>query len=143
MNRLLIVVVACLAMPLAALAQGEPPTPAAKSTQRWVTAPSVPFKGPIVHRIPGQPGPTPGMSSPPVPKVGITIDGYEFEINPGPCAFKVGEAINAHADLLTNDTKCNELIMKARAIQRQKEAEDPSYAHAPRLTPAPTSEPTP
>jgi hypothetical protein len=61
----------------------------------------------------------------------------------GPCAFKVESAIQAHADLLTGDPKCDALIRRAREIQRQKEAEYPSYANEPRVTPAPSPDPTP
>ena len=71
--------------------------------------------------------------------IGITIDGYAFMMQRGPCARSADNAIMAHDDLFTGDPACDALIRQARAIQRQKEAEDPSYANGPRITPAPTS----
>jgi len=68
--------------------------------------------------------------------VGIVIAGFPFMMHPGPCAHSVEAAILAHEDLFTGDKACDSLIRQARAIQRRKEAEDPSYANEPRITPA-------
>jgi hypothetical protein len=81
----------------------------------------------------------PGMASPPEHMVGIIIAGFPFLMQPGPCAHGVEAAIQAHDDLFTADEACDTLIRQARAIQRRKEKEDPSYANEPRNTPAPTT----
>src|SRR5690242_4826325 len=113
----------------------EAPTPYPTRTPNWINPPSVPVRGPIVHRVPGQPGPTPGMATSVEHLIGITIDGYPFMMKPGPCAFSVEAAIQAHDDLLTGDDACDQQIRAARQIQRQKEVEDPEYANGPRITP--------
>jgi len=115
------------------------PTP----TPHWITAPSLPVRGPIISHTPIPPGamvPTPGMISPPEHPVGISIDTYVFQMRRGPCAFRVRAAIDSDKDLLTGDEACDSLIRQARTIQRQKEAEDPSYARAMHATPVPTSD---
>ena len=81
--------------------------------------------------------PTPGIAPPHEHMLAIHIDGYQFMMWPGPCAFRVSAAIQARQDLLSGDQACNKQIRQARAIQRQKEAEDPDYANEPRITPAP------
>jgi len=70
--------------------------------------------------------------------IGIPIDGFNFMMHPGPCAFRVEAAMQAHEDLFTGDQACDALIRQARGIQRQKEAEDPDYANSPSSTPAST-----
>jgi hypothetical protein len=88
---------------------------------------------------PGAMVPAPGSIQHHEHPIGITIDGYAFMMHRGPCARSVDNAIMAHDDLFTGDPACDALIRQARAIQRQKEAEDPSYANEPRITPAPGS----
>ena len=121
-----------------AMAQDSPqPTP----TPHWITAPSLPVRGPIISHTPIPPGamvPTPGMIRPPEHLLGIAIDTYVFRMRPGPCAFRVRAAIDADKDLFTGDKACDSLIRQARTIQRQKEAEDPAYARAMHATPVPT-----
>ena len=121
-----------------AMAQDSPqPTP----TPHWITAPSLPVRGRIVRSTPipaGAKVPTPGIMAPPEHLIGVTIDGYRFLMHPGPCAHRVEAAIRAHQDKLTGENSCDAQIRQARAIQRQKEAEDPAYANELRVTPAPT-----
>jgi hypothetical protein len=121
-----------------AMAQDSPqPTP----TPHWITAPSLPVRGPIISHTPIPPGamvPTPGMKPPPEHPVQITIDNYVFSMRPGPCASRVRAAIDADDDLFTGDRACDSLIRQARTIQRQKDAEDPAYARAMHATPVPT-----
>jgi hypothetical protein len=113
--------------------------PTSTPTPYWVTPPTMPVKGPIVRRRPGQPGLTPGVDPNGEKSMsGITIDGFPFMMESGPCARKVSAAIMAHDDLFTGDKVCDGWIRKARDIQRQHEIEDPSYAIEPRITPAPT-----
>ena len=125
-------------LPIVGVAQDTPwPTP----TPHWITAPSLPVGGPRVRRtqpLPGVLEPTPGEIPDHEHLVGIAIDGVGFMMHPGPCAFRVEAAIMAHDDLFTGDQACDSLIRQARAIQRRREAEDPAYANAPRITPAPT-----
>lgn len=137
LKRIVLVLAIMLVATVPALAQEEA-EPTWTPTPHYLNPPSLPVKGPIIRRYPGQPGPMPreGQSSSP-PKVGITIDGYAFMMNRGPCMFKVGAAIQAHDDLFTGDKNCDEQIRQAREIQRQKEADDPSYANEPRATPEP------
>jgi hypothetical protein len=113
------------------------PTP----TPHWITAPSLPVRGPRVRSTPIPPGamlPTPGTAPPPEHMIGIHIDGFNFMMHPGPCARSLDNAIRAHQDLFTGDKACDSMIKQARAIQRQKEAEDPNYAKPP-IAPSPTS----
>lgn len=125
-------------LPIVGLAQETPwPTP----TPHWITAPSLPVGGPIVRRtqpLPGVIEPTPAESPPHEHLVGIAIDGEGFMMHRGPCAFRVEAAIQAHEDLFTGERACDSLIRQARAVQRRREAEDPAYANAPRITPEPT-----
>ena len=125
-------------IPSSGVAQDSPqPTP----TPHWITAPSLPVRGPIISGTPIPPGamvPMPGMRPPPVHPVQITIDNYVFSMRPGPCASRVRAAIDADADLFTGDKACDSLIRQARTIQRQKDAEDPAYARAMHATPVPT-----
>lgn len=113
------------------------PTPA----PHWMTAPSRPVRGLIVDSTPiplGAKVPTPGMVPPPEHPVLIGIDTDVFTMSPGPCAFRVRAAIDADKDLFTGDKDCDSLIRQARAIQRQKEAEDPLYVRRLHATPIPT-----
>ena len=115
-------------------------SPASTATPHWITAPSLPVRGARVLSTPIPPGamvPTPGMAPPPEHLVGIIIAGFPFLMHRGPCAHRVEAAIQAHDDVFTGDQACDTLIRQARAIQRQKEAEDPDYANEPRITPAP------
>jgi hypothetical protein len=125
-------------LPIVGLAQDTPwPTP----TPHWITAPSLPVRGPIVRRtqpLPGVIEPTPAESPQHEHLVGIAIGGEGFMMHPGPCAFRVEAAILAHEDLFTGEQACDSLIRQARAIQRRREAENPAYAHEPRITPEPT-----
>ena len=129
--RVLVSSLALIVMDVRATAQETPrPTP----TPHWITAPSLPVRGPRVRSTPIPPGamvPTPGTAPPPEHMIGIHIDGFNFMMHPGPCARSVDNAIRAHRDLFTGDQACDGLIRQARAIQRQKEAEDPSYAKPP------------
>jgi hypothetical protein len=134
---LLLPVLATL-LPKAGAAQDSP---ASTVTPHLITAPSLPVRGPRVLSTPIPPGamvPMPGMAPPPEHMVGIIIAGFPFLMHPGPCAHRVEAAIQAHDDLFTGDEACDTLIRQARAIQRRKEKEDPSYANEPRITPAPT-----
>jgi hypothetical protein len=113
------------------------PTP----TPHLITAPSRPVRNLIVDSTPIPPGakvPTPGMVPPPEHPVLIGIDTDVFTVRPGPCAFRVRAAIDADKDLFTGDKDCDSLIRQARAIQRQKEAEDPEYVRRLHATPVPT-----
>ena len=83
--------------------------------------------------------PMPGIAPPHEHMLAIHVDGYQFMMWPGPCAFRVSAAIQAHQDLLSGDQACDKLIRQARTIQRQKEAEDPAYARAMHATPARTT----
>lgn len=127
-----------LLLPILVMAQDTPrPTP----TPHWITAPSLPVRGPLISGTPIPPGamvPTPGMKPPPVHPVQITIDNHVFSMRPGPCASRVQAAIDADDDLFTGDKACDSLIRQARTIQRQKDAEDPAYARAMHATPVPT-----
>jgi hypothetical protein len=144
---LLIAIAAPLALPvrdrlsvgaLTASAQ-EPVEPTSTPTPNYVTAPSLPVRGTPVRRFWGQAGPTPHLAPPPEHKIDIIIDGYHFEMRGSdPCRWNVQASIQAHDDLYTGDPRCDALIKQARAIQRQKEAEDPDYANAPRITPQPS-----
>jgi hypothetical protein len=82
-----------------------------------------------------EPTPTPHLINHEHP-IRIGIDGSAFMMQRGPCVRRVDNAIMAHDDLFTGDPACDALIRQARAIQRQKEAEDPSYANEPRITAA-------
>ena len=116
-------------------------SPESIPTPNWVAAPSLPVRGPIISSTPIPPGamvPRPGMIPPPVHPIQITIDNYVFSMRPGPCASRVRAAIDADEDLFTGDKACDSLIRQARAIQRQKDAEDPAYARAMHATPVPT-----
>lgn len=137
-NRFFLLVAIMLVAAVPVLAQEEA-EPTWTATPHYLNPPSLPVKGPIVHRVPGQPGPTPGMEGSEQHLIGIMIAGYPFMMKPGPCAFKVEAAIQAHADLFSADEACDGQIRKARTIQREKEAENPAYAHGVRITPAPTS----
>lgn len=120
-------------------------SPESTPTPNWVTAPSLPVRGPIISSTPIRPGamvPTPGMISPPVHPIQITIDNYVFSMRPGPCASRVRAAIDGDENLFTGDKACDSLIRQARAIQRQKEAEDPAYARALHAAPVPTRDPS-
>ena len=134
---LLLLALAAL-LPISAVAQDTPwPTP----TPNLLTPPSLPVGGPRVRSTaipPGAKVPTPGVVWQHEHMIGIPIDGEDFVMHPGRCALPVNAAILAHDDLFTGDKNCDALIRQARAIQRQKEAEDPTYANEPRLTPAPT-----
>lgn len=125
-------------LPIVGAAQDTPwPTP----TPNWITAPSLPVRGPIISGTPIPPGamvPMPRMIPPPEHPVQMTIDNYVFSMRPGPCASRVRAAIDADKDLFTGDKACDSLIRQARTIQRQKDAEDPAYARAMRATPVPT-----
>ena len=121
-----------------AMAQDSPQT---TPTPHWITAPSLPVRGPLISHTPIPPGamvPTPGMKPPPEHPVQITIDNYVFSMRPGPCAFRVQAAIDADKDIFTGDKACDSLIRQARTIQRQKDAEDPAYVRAMHATPVPT-----
>jgi hypothetical protein len=144
---LLIAIAAALTLPvrdrlpvgaLTASAQ-EPVEPTSTPTPNYVTAPSLPVRGTPVRRMWGQLGPTPRIAPQQKQMIGITINGYEFMMDAGdPCRWRVQDAIYAHADLYTGDPHCDALIKQAREIQKQKEAEDPDYANAPRITPQPS-----
>ena len=125
-------------LPSSGAAQDSPqPT----ATPHWITAPSLPVRGPIISGTPIPPGvmvPMPGIMPPPVHPVQITIDNYVFSMRPGPCASRVRAAIDADDDLFTGDKACDSVIKQARAIQLQKDAEDPAYARAMHATPVPT-----
>ena len=115
-------------------------SPASTATPHWITAPSLPVRGPRVLSTPMPPGAmVPTFGSVPQHPIRIGIDGSAFMMHRSPCVASVAIAIRAHDDLFTGDPACDALIRQARAIQRQKEAEDPDYANEPRITPAPTS----
>jgi hypothetical protein len=126
-------------LPISGTAQNAP-----RPAPTMITPPSLPVRGQKILRTlpsPGAMSPTPPEMPPPEHLVGIIIAGFPFMMHPGPCAHRVEAAILAHDDLFTGDSSCDTLIKRARAIQRQKEAEDPDYANEPRITPEPT--PTP
>ena len=132
------VLVLAALIPISGAAQDSP---APTATPHWITAPSLPVRGPIISGTPIPPGvmvPMPGMMPPPVHPVQITIDNYVFSMRPGPCASRVRAAIDADDDLFTGDKACDSVIKQARAIQLQKDAEDPAYARAMHATPVPT-----
>lgn len=135
----LVSLLALIAIRASAVAHDTPhPTPTPHSV---TITPSRPVRAPIVRSTPIPPGanlPMPSIEPYHEHLVGVTIDGYRFLMHPGPCAFRVEAAIQAHQDILTGDKSCDAQIRQARAIQRQKEAEDPAYANEPRITPAPT-----
>ena len=135
---LLVVALAAL-LPMFGAAQDSP---ASIATPHLITAPSRPVLGQRVLSTPIPPGamvPLPGAELPQHEHmVGIVIAGYPFLMHPGPCAHLVEAAILAHDDLFSGNQACDSLIRQARTIQRRKEAEDPSYANEPRITPAPT-----
>jgi hypothetical protein len=135
----LLVVALTALIPSSSAAQDSPqPTP----TPNWITAPSLPVRGPRVLSTPLPPSAmaaTPRSIQHHEHPIRIGIDGSAFMMQRGPCARSVDNAIMAHDDLFSGDPACDALIRQARAIQRQKEAEDPSYANEPRITPAPTS----
>jgi hypothetical protein len=112
---------------------------ASMPSPHWITAPSLPVRGPKVRSTPIPPGamvPRPGVAPPPEHMIGIRIDGFNFMMHRGRCVRSVDIAIQAHEDLLTGDQACDDLIRQARVIQRRKEAEDPAYARA--MHPVPT-----
>jgi hypothetical protein len=125
-------------LPISGVAQDTPwPTP----TPKLLSPPSLPVGGTRVRSTPIPPGakvPTPGMVPQYEHLIRINIDGIAFMMHPDPCGASVTSAIQAHDNLFTGDQSCDALISQARAIQRQKEAEDPTYANEPRITPAPT-----
>ena len=125
-------------LPISGVAQDTPwPTP----TPNLLSPPSLPVGGPRVRSTPIPPGakvPTPGVVWQHEHMMGIPINGEDFVMHPGPCALPVNAAILAHEDLFTGDKSCDALILQARTMQRRKEAEDPSYANEPRITPRPT-----
>jgi hypothetical protein len=120
-----LVVALTVLIPSSGAAQDEP-QPA--STPHYVRSTPIP---------PGAMVPTPGTAPAHEHMVGIIIAGFPFMMHPGPCVRSVSNAIMAHDDLFTGDPVCDAFIRQARAIQRQKEAEDPTYANEPRITPAP------
>jgi hypothetical protein len=135
----LLVVALTALIPSSSAAQDSP---ASTASPHWITAPSLPVRGPRVLRTLPPPGviePTPGVEYQQHEHlVGIAIDGEGFRMPSGTCAFRVEAAILAHDDVFTGDQACDSLIRQARAIQRRRETEDPAYANAPRITPAPT-----
>jgi hypothetical protein len=125
-------------LPIGGVAQETIPCPT--GTPHWITAPSLPVRGPIVRSTPIPPGamvPRPGVEYPQHEHlIGINIDRENFRMHRGPCAFRVNAAIQAHDDLFTGNQECDALIRQARAIQRRKEREDPCYANEARITSA-------
>lgn len=137
LKRIVLVLAMMLVATVPALTQEEA-EPTWTPTPHYLNPPSLPVTGPRVRRIPGQPGPTPGVWPAPEPRVRIDINGFHFMATRGFCAESVARAIRAHKDLFSGKKTCDEEVRKARAIQHQNEAEDPSYANEPRITPAPT-----
>src|SRR5271154_958315 len=98
-------------LPIAGVAQD---TPCPTGTPHWISAPSLPVRGPIVRGMPiplGAMVPTPRTEFPEHEHlVGITIAGFPFMMHPGPCAHRVEAAIQAHDDLFTGNLECDALI---------------------------------